>query len=63
MSDTRESLKAVLARMDVPTARAEVRDEADIHWLGRNLAMNNPEGADLEGAREHLKALGARMIL
>lgn len=63
MTDTKNALKAVLARMDAPAARKELRDDADIHWLGRNLAMNNPEGPDLEEARKHLKTLGARMIL
>lgn len=63
MTDTRTALQAVLARMDVPAARAQLRDDADIHWLGRNLAMNNPEGPDLEEARKHLETLGARMIL
>lgn len=63
MEDIKTALKAVLARLDAPSTRKELRDDSDIHWLGRNLAVNNPEGADLDEARAHLEALGARMVL
>ena len=59
----REELSRLLSTMDVPSARAQVRDENDVHWLGRNVALNNPDHEHLARVRKLLQTLGARMVM
>ena len=59
----RDELSRLLSSMDVPSARVQIRDESDVHWLGRNVALNNPEHEHLERVRKLLKTLGARMVM
>ena len=56
-------LVELLSTMNVPSERAKVRDEQDIHWLGRNLAMQNADHPRLDEARELLEGAGARMVV
>lgn len=59
----RDELSRLLSSMDVPSARAQIRDDNDVHWLGRNVALNNPDHKHLERVRKLLKTLGARMVM
>lgn len=56
-------LQSLLETMNVPAARKSVANQADIHWLGRNLAIQNSEHPAIEAAREELERLGARLVL
>lgn len=56
-------LRTLLSEMDVPAMRALVRDDSDVHWLGRNVALNNPDHPFLPEVRRLLKARGARMVM
>lgn len=58
-----EELRTILTNLDAPSERKKVRDDADIHWLGRNLAMSNPPSTELSRARVLLGSLGARLVL
>ncbi|MBS7671374.1 hypothetical protein [Croceicoccus gelatinilyticus] len=56
-------LQSLLETMNVPVARKAVATQADIHWLGRNLAIQNSAHPEIEAAREELERLGARLVL
>lgn len=56
------SLKTLLQVMDVPPARLAL-SSADIHWLGRNLALRNAAHPDLDRARELLRVSGANLVM
>lgn len=58
-----EELRNVLEGLDAPSERKKLQTDMDIHWLGRNLAMNNPPSDDLTRAKTLLKEVGARMVL
>ena len=63
MQDKRDELRSLLANLDAPSERKKLENEMDIHWLGRNLAVNNPPSEELQQAKILLKELGARMVL
>ena len=59
----RTDLARLLSGMDVPPARIELKEAADVQWLGRNVALNNTGHADLDAVRELLTRLGARLVM
>ena len=58
-----KNVVAFIGHDEGASARAELRDEANIHWLGRNLAIQNSTHPQIEEARELLETAGARMVL
>lgn len=59
----KSKLVEILSTMDVPVERAKVRDEQDINWLGRNLALQNGNHPRIDEARELLEDAGARLVM
>lgn len=56
-------LTDLLTKMDVPSEKAKAKDIHDIHWLGRNVGLQNSEHPDIEEVRELLNEAGARMVM
>ena len=62
MEKDHEELSSLLKTMDVPPVRAEANPK-DIHWLGRNVALNNASHPKLPRVRQLLTSLGARLVM
>ena len=62
MEKDRAELSSLLKTMDVPPARIQANPE-DIHWLGRNVALNNAGDPNLPRVRQLLVGLGARLVM
>jgi len=58
-----KALQSAMEDMDVPEQKKLVQSEADVHWLGRNLALHNSHHLRMDDARKALKRLGARMVM
>ena len=52
--DKRNELSELLKAMEVPAFRTDLTKMSNIHWLNRNIAINN-EGPVLEKARTLIK--------
>lgn len=63
MSDPRTELTQLMHDMDVPPAKAQMQSDTDIHWLGRNLGLNNASHPQIDRARTLLEELGARLVM
>lgn len=58
-----DRLRAILEVLNAPTERKKIRDDSDLHWLGRNLWINNPQSVLLDEARDLMEAMGARLVM
>lgn len=63
MDEAIATLRQILPEMTVPVERAKIRDHGDIHWLGRNVGVNNAFHPRIEEVRNLLRKAGARMVM
>ena len=53
----RSALRTLLEPMDIPDMRRDTSKRANIHWLNRNLGINNAENPMLPTARSLVRWL------
>jgi len=58
-----ERLREILSTMTLPVQKAGAGTDADIQWLGRNVALRNAGHPDLDEARDLLEKAGARLVM
>ncbi len=62
-TDKHLALHEAIATMDLPEQKKTAVDIHDLRWLGRNMALNNPDHPQLAEARGLLGALGISFVM
>lgn len=52
-----QELRTLLLTFDIPARRVDLRDEANIRWLGRNLVIRNQGHPNLDRALDLLSMM------
>jgi hypothetical protein len=63
MEEAINALRQILPEMNVPAERTKIRDDADLHWLGRNVGISNHQHPRMDEVRGLLRQAGARMVI